>query len=265
MLFAAALITACGDVENPDLGKDSKWIQFGAKSYSGNEGDGKIMVPIQLASIDNPDDLSVQFTFESSDNTKFNVVPADGNVTIPKGEFEAFVEITPVDNSDVNENLSIKLSLVENDKYKLGLAGEGLEQNSTTVTILDDDCPLDITQFYGTYLANEDGYCDGCYEVVVSAGPVPNTLTLSNLYETGGTTIIELDNSNPSSPLITYRSKEFDAALQVSSTYGNVWATTPSDNSSSFRTCDQYMDLYFRRCVSIGCFSGQVHIQLTKK
>lgn len=264
-LFAALILVACGDVETPDLGKKTKWIQFGAASYNGNEGDGTIMVPIQLAADSNPDDLTVNFTVTSDDDTKYTITPSDGVITIPEGEFEAFIEITPIDNASTNDNLDINLSLENNPTYSLGLVGQGLELNTTTVTILDDDCPLDLTEFYGTYAAKEAGYCDGCYDVTVSAGPVANTLTMSNLFDTGGTTIVELDNSDPSNPVITYRSREFNAALQVNSTFGNVWATTPSTNNSSFRTCDQFMQLFFRRCVSAGCFAGEVDIQLTKK
>ena len=121
-----------------------------------------------------------------------------------------------------------------------------------------------MSSFEGTYLANEFGYCDGCYEVSITYDPNEDVLVLSNLYETGGTTYISLDNSDPNNPSVDFRSRELGGVLYVNSTYGDVWATNPAENMSSFRTCDQFMDLVFRRCVSAGCFQGTTRIQLTK-
>ncbi len=263
ILIVSILLVACSTVETADLGIKSKWIQVGSESFSGKESDGTIMVPIQLASDSNPEDLTVSFTVTSSDSEKFTIVPSGGTIVIPKGEFEAFIEITPIDNLDVNENININIDLNENEKYGLGLLGEGLESNKTVVTILDDDCPLDVTEFYGQYDALEDGQYE--YVVTVSAGPVPGTLTLDNLYETGGTTVIELNNTDPSNPFITFRSREFSAVLQDDPTYGDLWATDPTAINSSFRTCDKFMDLVFRRCVSVGCYGGTVNVKLTKQ
>jgi len=269
--FASLLVlSSCEDVVTPDLGLEgNQWIQFGKASYSGNEADGTIQIPVMLAADSNPADLEVNFTvLSASIPDGYTIEPANGIVTIPAGEFVAYVEITPVDNSGTNDNIVIKLGLNENMSYPLGLAGQELRLVETKVTILDDDCPLDLTEFYGTYVAKEYGYCDGCYEVTISAGPVAGTLLVSNLYETGGTTVIELDNSDPSRPFVKYRSKEFGAAFNVSATYGDVWATTTADPYvSTFRTCDQFMDLTYKQCVSVGCFSAayNVHIELTKK
>ncbi|PCI33779.1 MAG: hypothetical protein COB60_07305 [Flavobacteriaceae bacterium] len=261
------ILSSCEEVQTPDLGTAGKqWLQFGATNFQGNEADGKILVTVQLAADTNPTDLSIDFSILETSNTQgYTIEPSSGTIIIPAGELEAVIEITPIDNNATNDNISIKLALSENTSYPLGLLGEGLINHETTVTILDDDCTLDLSEFYGTYLANEDGYCDGCYEVVISEGPVEGTLLMANLYETGGTTVVELDNSDPSNPFIIYRSSEFGAVIQNHGTYGPGMATGSSDiPTSTFRTCDKYMDLYFKRCFDAGCFAYN-HIQLTRK
>lgn len=128
------------------------------------------------------------------------------------------------------------------------------------------ECPFDLSTFIGTYSANEDGYCDGCYQVTVTEGAEPNTLVLSNLYDVGGTTVITLDPD----AAVNNISFAFGDFLYTSASLGDGATYNPSavtgnlaDNISTYRTCDNYMDLYFRVCFPAGCFP-LVHIQLTK-
>ena len=261
------MFSSCEDVTTPDLGstKESQWLQFGNEAISGTESGGDIIVPVQFAAGSNPDGLEVGFTVVASSPTGYTITPSNNKIIIAAGEFVSNIVITPIDNSYSNDNITFEITF-DNPSLPVGLAGQGLKNKETTVTILDDDCALVLEDFYGTYSAKEFGYCDGCYEVTVSAGPVAGTLLVSNLYETGGTTVIELDNTDPSDPFVKYRSVEFDAPLQVNDTYGNVWANAfTSTTKSTFRTCDKFMDLFFRMTVSIGSFAGEVHIQLTKK
>lgn len=274
MLAAILLNMACEsdkEIETVEFGTgDLQWIQFDQEVYSISEGiGGAFEIPVLLASGTNESGVNVQLTFTSASNASdFVISPADGNLTIPAGEFTSSFTVTPVDNLLTDGSKVIEVTV--SSSLPIGLPGSS-DFSSTTITITDDDCPLDINEFVGTYTAEEDGYCNGCYEVTATLGPEANTLVLENVYDTGGTTIVELDNSDPSNPQIFFRSIEFDAALQVNPTFGNVWATDPglvsgdpADNISSFLTCTQYMDLWFRRCVGAGCFAGTVHIQLRK-
>lgn len=149
-----------------------------------------------------------------------------------------------------------------------------VEVDDSTLTITDFiGCPFDINAFVGTYVANEEGYCDGCYEVEIEYIASINALYLTNLYDSGGAALINLNaNATASNPSVDFIGSLYDIALYVDGTYGNVWAVNPgdisgatSDNISTFDACNQSMDLYFGRCVSAGCFSGTVHVELTKK
>ncbi len=265
-LFSLIVIISCEEVTSPDLGvKGKQWIQFENSEISGNEGDGAILVPIQIAANENQTDVTISFSvLESTTTEGYTISPSDGTVVISAGEFVGYIEVTPIDNAGTNDNIEIIFSIDNNSAdLPLGLAGEGLRLKQTTVVILDDDCPLDLTEFYGTYSAVEDN--SYFYDVVISEGPAAGTLLLSNLFGTGGTSVIELDNSDPSNPFAIFRSYEFNAPLYVHSSYGNVWASTGSDTPTSwFRVCDNFMNLYFKRCVSVGCFTGNTNVELTK-
>lgn len=264
--FSALLfMVSCEEVQTPDLGVNEQWLQFGQETYTVTENSTTpLIVKVAYAADTNPNGVTVNYTVTSENPDAYEISPSGGTIEIPAGEFIAEIVITPINNSETDGNKDIILT-IDNEDVPVGLVGEGLSHDTTTVLITDDDCELDMTSFVGTYLANEFGYCDGCYEVSITYDETNDVLVLSNLYDTGGITHISLDNSDPSNPVVNFRSKELGGALQVNATYGDVWATNPSGgNQSSFRTCDQFMDLVFRRCVGAGCFAGTARIQLTK-
>ena len=265
--LALGLITSCQEEEKPNLGLDEQWLQFGEQTYTVTENSASpLVVKVFYGADTNPDGVTVNYTVVSDNPDAYEITPSGGTIEIPAGEFSADIVINPVNNAETDGNKEIVITL-DNEDIPVGLAGEGLFNADTTVTITDDDCELDLSSFAGTYLANEFGYCDGCYEVSITYDEANDVLVLSNLYETGGTTYISLDNSDPSNPKVNFRSQELGGVLQTNATYGAVWATNPAasvGNLSSFRTCDNFLDLVFRRCVSAGCFAGNVQIQLTK-
>jgi hypothetical protein len=177
------------------------------------------------------------------------------NVTISAGQMSATIEIEVLsENLDPFDPKDLVL--------KIDSSSKTISESSITSLTLQAACQLDMDSFLGTYDAVEDGQYN--YIVEVLAGPEPNTLLLTNLYESEGETIIEL-SEDPSNPTIIYRSEELGAVLYVHATYGDLWATTISPESSSYNSCSNFMALEFKRCVSLGCFGGSVKIELTKQ
>ena len=213
-LLALLVLAGCGKEETPDLGVDSQWIQFGEANYSVTENSTQpIVVQVLYAADTNPNGVTVNYTVNSSNPDAYTISPSTGSVTIPAGEFIGEIVINPINNSDTDGNKEITISL-DNTDIPVGLAGEGMMLNNTKVLITDDDCELDIRSFEGSYFANEFGYCDGCYKVSIVYDEVNDVLVLDNLYETGGKTYISLDNTDPSNPMIDFRSSEFGGALE---------------------------------------------------
>ena len=262
---------SCEDITTPDLGTNNQWIQFESSSLVVTESNPTpLKVNVLYAAATNESGIDVNFTYTSSQNDGFTVTPSNGVVSIPAGEFVGYIEVTPINDQVTNDDIVLNFSM-ENNSLPLGIAGEGLFNTTSEVTIVEDDCPLDLTQFVGTYSAEEDGQY--FYEVGVTLDAVNQVLVLSNLYETGGFTVIALDNSDPNNPSIDFQSELplYDAVLYVHSTYGNVyavnpseWSGDPSEDISTFRTCSQFMDLYFIRHVAAGYFTNIVNVKLFK-
>jgi len=176
-------------------------------------------------------------------------VPA--SVTIPansnKGSFDVSVEdIDIIDTKNLVLNIKEEENLVSFEKM--------------TVKIVRI-CEFDITALYGTYSVVEDDLYN--YDVTVTAGPAANTLTITNLYDYAGSTVIGLNNTTGA---VTFRSIEFDAVLYVHPTYGNLYANTLEDTpASSFSVCENTMNLNFIRTVDAGNFTTVINTKLTKQ
>lgn len=192
--------------------------------------------------------VSVDPSSTATAGGEFNLL--DTMVTIPAGETSASIQIEVLSGNLDTEDPKTLVLRIESSSLTIS------ESFKTSVEI-QAACPFDITGFYGTYDAAD-------YVVEVSEGPAENTLLVKNLYNTSGETVIEL-STDPTNPTIIYRSQEFDAPLYVHPSYGDLWATTLTPETSSYGSCDNSLYLEFRRCVSIGCFGGTKKAQLTKQ
>lgn len=197
--------------------------------------------------------VSVDPSSTATEGVEYNLL--SNSVTISAGQMSTNVQIEVLsENLDPDDPKTLVLAIET--------ASETISESFKTSVDLQAACPFDITTFYGSYDAVEDGQYE--YVVEIMEGPVANTLLITNLYETGGETVIEL-SQDPTDPTIIFRSREFDAVLYVNATYGDLWATTLTPESSSYKSCDNSMFLDFKRCVGAGCFGGSVKVALTKQ
>ncbi len=196
--------------------------------------------------------VSVDPSSTATEGVEYNLLTK--SVTIPAGETSASIQIeVPSGNLDPFDPKTLVLDITS--------SSETVSENSKTSVDLQAACPFDITTFYGTYDATGYG---GPYTAEIVEGPAENTLLVTNLNNLGGETVIQL-STDPTDPTITYESQDYDAALYVHSSYGDVWATTLTPQTSSYKSCDNSLYLEFRRCVSIGCFGGTRVAELTKQ
>lgn len=225
-LAAALFMVSCQDVETPDLGVDEQWLQFGEGSYDVPENaPNPLVVKVYYAADNNPDGVSIDYTVTSSDPDRYEMSPMTGTVTIPAGEFSADILIDPVDNFTADGDAEIVLELASDSGIPVGIAGEGMFNQSTTITIIDDDCPVDIASFVGTWSVEEQftagvnapnglsDFFDESYQVEIAQVPGDETgtkLVITNStgfdpYFVNGTVItlrtctetISFDDGNP--------------------------------------------------------------------
>lgn len=267
LLSISVLIFSCESIETTNLGTDTKWIQFDKAAMSITESNPMpLMVPVLFASDSNENGIDINFSYTSSVPTGFTVSPASGVLNIPAGEFVGYIEVTPMDDSVAGGDIVLDFTL-ENNTLPTGIAGENIYNHITKVTINDDDCPLDMMSFAGTYSALEDGTYN--YEVTVTYDAVNDVLFLVNLYETGGDSVIRLDYSDPTNPIAYFESLNYGAIMATDGN-GDYYGVDPvllgGTEVSTFLTCNNFMDLNFRRYFPAlgGAYNGVVNVQLTK-
>lgn len=272
LFLFSAVLTSC-DPERPmydNIGGQAL-IQFEGSSFDlpvPRTGEMTISIPISVSTVSTGDrkvtvSLVPDGTTLDAANYGFT-----SEVTIPANSYSGMLEVT-------GTNANLVIGEVETITFKLdGLSVGDFNINTDTVTVnVFLSCAYDPMEFVGTYAANEEGYCDGCYEVEVTYDAETDLFRFDNLYETGGVTYIRFayENSIASVDFKQDRSTNF-GVLYVHPSFGNVYAVNPSvasgntsSNISSFRTCDTFIDLYFRRQIQDGrFFGGTPHISLTK-
>lgn len=91
-------------------------------------------------------------------------------VTIPSGETSALVDVNTINDefSSGDKTVALTITGTSDASFNLGAPATGVG-NSLTITVVDDDCPIDLTSFEGAYTmtivgtpgARFEGF-DGC-------------------------------------------------------------------------------------------------------
>lgn len=137
------------------------FLQFQTAAVSITEdAPDPLVSQVQYGGESNESGVTVNFTVTSDNPARYQVSPASGTITIPAGEFSAEIVITPVDNFDVDGDIEIVVELLESSSVPLGTGGEGVYLTSRTVTLIDNDCPITIEDWAGTYSVFEN-FTDG--------------------------------------------------------------------------------------------------------
>ena len=163
------LAFSCEDIENPALGSDSQWIQFEKSEDNVSEATPEPkQVAVLYAADSNPNGIDINFSYTASTPDGYTVEPANGVVTIPAGEFVGYITVTPVNDLVAGEDIVLNFT-IENTNLPVGIAGQGIYNVSTELTIIEDDCPIDSANWVGTYSVNEV-FTSGVNEGLTLAG-----------------------------------------------------------------------------------------------
>ena len=155
LLLITVLLSSCEDIETSDLGLNSAWLQFENSADNMSEGEASMQVPILYSSNKNTDGVDVSFTYTATVPSGFTVLPANGIVNIPAGEFVGYITVIPEDDSIASDDIIITFSIEGNTAAPLGIAGQGIYNITSDFTIIEDDCPIAIDDFVGTYSVDD--------------------------------------------------------------------------------------------------------------
>ena len=153
ILFASlGLLTSCEeDLVVYDQGEGFLQFSSTASSVPESAPDGPDVTTVLVGTDENANGLTVNFTVTAEDPSRFIVEPSNGTLEIPAGEFSADIVITPIDNVTVDGDMDIVIELTTGSSLPVGIDGQGLESNVRTVTLIDDDCPVDLNSLTGTF------------------------------------------------------------------------------------------------------------------
>ncbi len=249
------------------------FVQLGtpdARNISENAGEA-INTVIQLGQ-PNPNGQTITVSVVGDDTSRYTIVPpinGNGTIEIPAGETSFVIALTPVDNAASDGDSTVTISLTDSNALPIGIGGEGNLRTQNVITIIDDDCPFDIEDWYGSYSSRQivgaAAEADGP-NVTAEAGPAPNTLLLTNLVGAGRQSVIELDNSDPANPRIIHRSTEFGAVFQTFASTGPLYTFAFADQAgdNTFAVCPKTINLAFYRANTASAFNPLYVVKLTK-
>ena len=163
-LFALATVlifTSCEEQENVQLDLGEGFVQFASESTSIAEEDS---TPVNISVVyggnadSNTNGINVKFTLEGVDANRVSITPSDGNLTILAGEVSADITVEAIDNINVDGNLDFTIVLSTESDKPVGIAGQNLKNSAYTVTIIDNDCPIVLSDMQGTYSGTDNWY-----------------------------------------------------------------------------------------------------------
>jgi hypothetical protein len=158
-LIASLVFTNCEQQENITFDNNNGFVQFAQTEASIVENSAdpiEVTVLFGGSAEQNSMGITVNYELTSADTTRYTVTPAGGTLMIPAGEVEANILLTPINNLFVDGNADISISLAASSSVPVGLGGAGLAFNTLSITIVDDDCPISINDFVGTYSVDEN-------------------------------------------------------------------------------------------------------------
>ncbi len=159
--FGSILLVGCENAEPTIFETPDGFIQMVSSTGSvGEDSPTEFVSTVVFGGPKTTTDITVNYTVTSSDPARYTVNPSSGTVTIPAGEFTADIAIQPIDNFDVDGDVQVTIALSPDSSRPIGVGGDGLVSASKVVTIIDNDCPIDIASFVGTYSVSEN-FTDG--------------------------------------------------------------------------------------------------------
>lgn len=253
LFLIAATFSSCDSVldqdNDKDFGKGPVLAQFVNSSVSANFiKDGEIQsynIPLTIIGGKNEPlkkDVTITISIDPSSTAVSGTEFTLENTTyiIPAGSMTVDAKINVLtDNLDPFDAKTLVL--------KIDSSSTTISENNTTSVVLQAVCEFDINTFVGTYTSTSGGASTAA---TVTLGDMPNSLKIT----AGSEKFYIVLSDDPTSPTITYVPE--GAVQSINASYGDVWATTITPESSTYNSCNNRMKLEFKRCVNVGCFAG---------
>jgi hypothetical protein len=207
--MSLAVLMAVGCDEDVVSNPDATFVQLNDDRGVTILENGGVTVEIDVI-LGGPQGSDTQIELDvTGDPTRFTL--SASSFSIPAGETTATVTLTAVDDEDINGDLDVVVALSTSSGLPVGLAGQGVNSVSKTITIVDDNVPCN--DYVITVVVDQWGsecmydLLDSNGDVVLSGGPFTDGAA--------GTTITEVVAANLEDGCYTFR---------VFDWYGDSWS-----------------------------------------
>ena len=175
LITISVFAISCDD--DPVLYESGDYVVFESASSGVSENNTAAAVRVYRSSVDLSQALTINFTFSAvyASTTDFFDEGADASdtfstfgdvasLTIPAGEAYGSITFYGVDDvlSSGDKTVTITIASVSLSSYNIGFPGPDSNQAVHSLTIIDDDCPIDLASFEGGYTMTVLGTEDSC-------------------------------------------------------------------------------------------------------
>lgn len=256
-----------------EVEKNARFFDSNLELSVSESSQENIEIPVYLTDV-SPSPVVVSYEVSGDVESYKDLSTVQGKVVIPAGERMGRILLRAIDNDSFdrpNKKIEIKLSSVDNVEYKIegtfGLTG----YTKKSIVFLDDDCDLShLDSFVGRYSVKEE-MKPVDYEMLLRKSDDGKKIVMTNFWGLNGENTLFLDNCDEANP----KAKLLNGGeyLFTHSRYGKASIYQLPEYTSTFNIEKGVITIYFKCCVSEGCFTGgfdsnnKTHhvLELTKK
>ena len=145
-------VIACDEEETtytPLSYPDEAFVAFEGTSMDAIESrESEVVVTVFLATVDQNSDVTIDYTITSEDavlGTHYEIVDNKSQFSIASGQYSDELKIKMLDNLETDGNKLVTITLTGNSAgATVGYPGPDSNGKDFALTILDDDCPLQL-------------------------------------------------------------------------------------------------------------------------
>lgn len=254
-----------------EVEKNARFFDSNLELSVSESSQENIEIPVYLTDV-SPSPVVVSYEVSGDVESYKDLSTVQGKVVIPAGERMGRILLRAVDNDIVekrNNKITIRLTFVDGNYDISDDIYIGYIQKD--IIFFNDDCDLShLDKFVGRYSVKEEMKSVD-YEMVLRKSDDGKKIVMTNFWGLNGENTLFLDNcdgANPKAKLLN--GGEY---LFTHSKYGKASIYQLPEYTSTFNIEKGVITIYFKCCVSEGCFTGgfdsnnKTHhvLELTKK
>jgi hypothetical protein len=163
------LMVASCDTYEPPKYEGPEFVHFEKREVILREEEGQAPIIVNIGGVRPLGPVTIQYIVTPNDAAVgLYTIENEGTLTIPGGENAGAILFEPEDNPFMDGEKIVELTIisVSNPNYTIGFPGPDRLNSTTTIKIIDDDCPLDR----GFIVTDQNGSVTETFNRIVEEG-----------------------------------------------------------------------------------------------